>query len=736
MGLVSLASSLAEKLGDRVEVSIADINKAINIGVLQFSDTFYDQSADWIQGYAPDVVGFMTDCDSYHHTLQICRVLRSRQGYPITVLGGTHASASHAETLHHFTAVDYIVRGEGEQAFPALITALATDGTLTEVSNLSYRRDDRVVTNPEASLIEDLDTLPFPYLDLIDVWREDIVYVEIGRGCPFRCNFCFTAPYWKRKHRIKSAERILRELDYFKSEYGRTDFNFTHDLFTVDRRWTIDFCEKLWASNLNITFTISSRTDTIDEEQIYWLARSGCRDIYFGIETGTERMQKEIQKHLDMKHARKMISLAAEAGIGTTVGFIAGLPGETPDSLKGSVSEAFYYLRSPKATVHMFGFGPYRGSSNFDLISQSLVFDEHFLDFPLPIHMFMDNCRLMQSYPDIFSRYSRMPSETLDLDIVRSAEEFFPIVNALRHFMLQLAVEGLDMFEVLCRWAGWIKRVNLARNTPLFRSHQGSIGDFLTFLEVYFSQTGSLTSLRQEMIVWERAKDRLRRATISDHVSALTIHDGLIYLNPTVVIESFHFAHMFIEEPDPQRRSLCDTNHEPNTSGAYDFAFYVRRNGEPAIVKINRRAQALLECARKGVDIALLVLIAPNEKPSLPDEISLKERSSVLAQAIKVLKQWDLIFDGRNLLTFLPNGLPNDDELYRALIARSNAYDDRFVVGVKTTGVFCRLTCGARKPLRRNVEFFSSQTAAWLKGYRPCLICKPDLPIKTAMPNV
>jgi hypothetical protein len=638
MGLVSLAGSVTEALGDSVHVNVADINKAINLRFLAFTGHFYEQAAEWISTYSPDVVGFMTECDSYHHTLQITKALRDRSRRPITVLGCTHASATHKETLRDFPSVDYVIRGEGERAFPSLLATLAGNHDLAQVGNLSYRDGAHIMDTPELPLVDDLDALPFPSLKLLDVWPEDVVYVEIGRGCPFRCNFCFTAPYWKRKHRIKSAERILSELRYFSSEYGRTDFNFTHDLFTVDRRWVIDFCEKLWASHLNVTFTISSRTDTIDEEQIHWLAKAGCRDIYFGVETGTDDMQKAIQKHLDLKHARNVITLAAEAGIGTTVGFIAGLPGETPDSLAGSMTEAFYYLRSERATVHMFGFSPYRGSSNFDTIMPLLVFDDHFLDFPFPEEVLLANCSLMQSFPEIFSRYSRVASNSLELDIVRAAEEFFPIINALRRCMLRLAADGIDMFDTLCRWAFWIKETNLERKTLKCRSHQGSIADFLSFLEVYLNRTGQLTPLHVEMIAWEQAKDRLRRTSFSGAAAADQIREGWIYLNPTLAVESFRFIHTFLGED--------------GENGLASFAFYLRGNGDPAIVKLDERARWLLECARGGVDISLLGSEASSQILGPCDMSTVRKRVSGLANVVEIMRQRDLVLEGRDLLAF------------------------------------------------------------------------------------
>ena len=635
MGLVSLAGSAAT-LGNGFQINIADINKAINRRRLNFGPHFYEEAAEWIGEYSPDVIGFMTECDSYHHVLRVCQALRTVSEKTAIVLGCTHASATHEDTLRNFVAVDYIVRGEGEQSFPALLQALATDGDISKVGNLTYREGTRIVANAEFPLIEDLDSLPFPDLSKLDVWPEDIVYVEIGRGCPFRCNFCFTAPYWKRKHRIKSAERIIRELSYFRNHYGRKDFNFTHDLFTVDRRWVLDFCSKLCASKIKVTFTISSRTDTIDAEQIEWLAKAGCRDIYFGVETGTPQMQKAIQKDLDLSHAREMITLAAEAGIGTTVGFIAGLPGETPETLNGSMSEAFYYLRSPKATVHMFGFGPYRGSSNYEAIADALVFDEHFVDFPLPEKLVAENWRLMRLFPEIFSRYRRVGSNKIDLRVVRAAEEFFPIVNALRRFMLHLASEGMDVFEMFCKWAQWIAVTNEARSAPLSRSHQGSIEDFLNFIEVFLRKTDALTALRLEMIVWEKAKDRLRHTQLSVSESRDTIRKNWIYTNPTIRIESFSVVHSFL-------------NITNSANGAADFAFYVTTDGKPAIVRINRGARAILECARTGVDPNLLRATASPTRRRLNRAV-LEIRSQKLSASILALQERDLILDGLSLI--------------------------------------------------------------------------------------
>ena len=206
----------------------------------------------------------------------------------------------HREILRRYDFIDFIIRGEGEVAFRQLVEAMTSNRPITDVGNLTHRQEGSILSTAELPLIQDLDDLPFVDLGLVDLDPEDALWVEIGRGCPFKCNFCVTAPYWHRKHRIKSPERIIQEFVFFRDRYHRRDFNFTHDLFTTDRRWVLKFCAAMEAAAIDVTWTCSSRTDTLDEELLAAMAKVGCRDIYFGVETGTAEMQQAIDKGLGL----------------------------------------------------------------------------------------------------------------------------------------------------------------------------------------------------------------------------------------------------------------------------------------------------------------------------------------------------------------------------------------------------------------------------------------------------
>jgi radical SAM superfamily enzyme YgiQ (UPF0313 family) len=585
MGLISLAGAVESD----AEVQIADINKAINDCLLPMSPEFYDVTADWLVSYDSDIIGFMTETDSYHHLLRISRKIKERKAGIQTLLGGVHATAVHHETLRDFPTVDFVIRGEGENAFLSFVQALKMGSDLSKVGNLTYRDGNNIMSTQGLPLIENLDHLPFPDFSRLKLAADDVIYVEIGRGCPFKCNFCFTAPYWQRRHRIKSPGRILTELAYFKTTYGRTDFNFTHDLFTTDRRWVVDFCQQLHKSKLDVTWTCSSRTDTLDEEQIYWMRRAGCRDIYFGVETGTDEMQAKIEKNLDLEKADQIIRRSAEEGIGATVGFIAGLPGESDFTLRGTLQKAFYFLGLPGTTVHLFGFNPYRGSPHFEKIKPMLMFDEHFVDFPLSEQTHAENCQLMSSHFEIFSRYSRMTTyDGLRVGTIRAADEFFPMVNALRSLMLRIASRGVDPLDLLISWTDWIEAKNRQGHNLVARLYQGEIADFIEFLSLYLEDQGVLDEVTEEMIRWEQMKNIFRSQVFpsTQQMPPSKRADAVLVTNPSVHIAHFKHTNIFL------------TNTESNKPGA--FAFYAHCDGTPAIVRLEPLMLLVLNIANEG----------------------------------------------------------------------------------------------------------------------------------------
>lgn len=594
MGLLSVAGAVADI---SATIEIFDINKMINSGIVPLDRDFYARSSEALLSGMPDMIGFMTDCDSFHHVIRFCSSIKSRAPHVAIVLGCVHASYNAHQILRRYSFVDYVVRGEGEVAFGALLQALSGRGTLKDVGNLSYRESGVIRHIPALPLIDDLDTLPWPDLSLVSFEPTDAVWIEIGRGCPFKCNFCVTAPYWNRRHRIKSPDRIISELTLFRDQYGTRDFNFTHDLFTTDRRWVLKFCETMQRANLGITWTCSSRTDTLDEEQLAAMAKAGCRDIYFGVEAGTAGMQTDIDKGLSLDAAKSIITLCHRYNVSTTVGFISGLPNESRESLRGTLREATSYLRMTDTVVHLFGFGPYRGSTNFANIEKELVPEPHFVDLPLDNETAAENRALILSHRDVFARYSRLAQHGEDgfRRLLEVSEEYFPILNAVPFVVDFLDESGVDPYDQLCAWTEWLSSRPGVDNVQIYHSHQGSIGDFLEFVAEYVKELQIGGEFFDEVLKWERLKQFFRsnspETRLPDEICNTDLN-SIIQLNPTTCIDKFHYAPQF--------------NKRDKSEYSTSFALLRRRDGEVNIVRLGSQAMAIIEFAKHGTNLTEL----------------------------------------------------------------------------------------------------------------------------------
>ena len=232
-------------------------------------------------------------------------------------------------------SIDLVVRGEAEQTLPDLVDALAGHSPLAAIPGITFRRneDGEIVRNPAAPLVADLDALPFPAFHLFpDVRFCRHFPLELGRGCPFSCTFCSTNDFFRRSFRLKSPAQMIADMRRVKQTYGINSFELVHDMFTVDRKRVVAFCEALLESKRKnpedaFIWGCSARTDCVDEELIALMSKAGCRGIFFGIETGSKRMQKIIDKGLELNDSAERVRSCDKFKINTAVSLMAGFPG-------------------------------------------------------------------------------------------------------------------------------------------------------------------------------------------------------------------------------------------------------------------------------------------------------------------------------------------------------------------------------------------------------------------------
>ena len=404
LGVISLATAL--RMED-IDAHILDINAMA-------SDVSFSDVPDMILAKNPDVIGFSTVCTFYPITLRIARRCKEQKKEVKIILGGPQASVCDMTTMDKFHFVDIILRGEADRTIVPLIRALEGKGQLFDVPGITFRSGSEIVRTSLALPVEDLDTLPEPKYDLYpSMDLLDVIFIEDGRGCPFNCSFCSTSGFWSRKFRMHSPERIISLLKDLAAKYGRDKkYNFTHDLSTYSKDRLVRLCQGFIDSGVNVGWGCFSRVDVLDEEAIDMMARAGCDSVFFGIESGSARMQKSIGKNLDLSHIFTTVDQMIENGISYTASFVVGFPDETVKDLRATLRLAMD-LRYRKGGCHEIQFHklyPLMGSRLFQEYGDKLQYDGNFQGFA---HGQLENEDLetIKKNPELFSTYYYYPTE-------------------------------------------------------------------------------------------------------------------------------------------------------------------------------------------------------------------------------------------------------------------------------------------------------------------------------------
>jgi radical SAM superfamily enzyme YgiQ (UPF0313 family) len=499
LGLLSLVSSARSRLS--CVPRIFDLNRAIISERILLNNAFYSSVAEEILAAHPDVIGFMTECDSYHHVLQICDELRRQASEVCIVLGGPHASAVAEQTLLKNPSIDAIFVGESEESFPDFLQSFPDSlgkgitGTFSRDASGNVRP---LVPRPQ---ISDLNNLPVPAYDQYQPSAKEELFLEVGRGCPFHCSFCSTAPFWKRQHRVKSPKRIIEELRLLKELHDVKRVHFTHDLFTADRQWVMNLCQALETSEVDAKWTCSARADTVDRDLLETMRRAGCDAIYFGLESGSQRVLEQIGKKMDPAEALNILRLCREVGIKPNGGFIVGFPFEDAESFKETMSAYESALRVGAKPVHIFSFCPFADAAIYHGLDE-MTCEGHFVDLPLPDLLRKANTARIQELRQLHASYFRPLSTPFlrdNADLIFGIDEFSTIVEAATIPTLMLCAFLGGMANLCREWISWIFQRNQSLGKAKHRSFYGTPTDYCEFLQEYLNKPESYSAEGQAL---------------------------------------------------------------------------------------------------------------------------------------------------------------------------------------------------------------------------------------------
>ena len=328
-------------------------------------------------------------------TRLLAHLVRAEFPNVFLVVGGEHVTAMPEYVLSDCGAIDACVLGEGEQTLTDLVHVLDTGGRREDVGGLCLRTADGSKLTGQRPRIRDLGGIPNPAWHLIPIEKYLDNHVMSGidfgrsmpimasRGCPYKCTFCSNPVMWGPLWRVREPGEVVDEMVGYTKCYGATNFDFYDLTAIVKRGWTVEFCKRIIADGLKITwqFPSGTRSEALDSEVTQLLSASGCKFITYAPESGCDKILKLIKKQINKEKMLESIRGAVRNGLSVKCSFILGFPTETIRDVCETYIYIFRLALAGIKDVSVFPFSPYPGTELFEQFKASgqiTVNDDYF----------------------------------------------------------------------------------------------------------------------------------------------------------------------------------------------------------------------------------------------------------------------------------------------------------------------------------------------------------------------
>jgi anaerobic magnesium-protoporphyrin IX monomethyl ester cyclase len=373
LGLMQIASILRKERSDYVKIVDLQVNK-VPLSELPLLDE------QW------DAVGITSMTPTFSIALDVCRFIKKKNPRAKVIFGGPHVSAI-PEELSKNREIDYLALGEADATIKELLDCIQDGGKgISGVRGIAYMEKGRVCVTPARPLIEDLDSIPFPAYDLIDLRnyshpvqkREPFAIIITTRGCPGMCTFC-CKDIFGRRIRIRSAKMVCDEMEALAKDYGVREIHIVDDTFTFIKKHAMDISREMIRRKLDLTWRCGVRADTVDYELLSTMKKAGCYNISVGVESGSQEVLDSVKKGITLEQVRRCFRLARKAGIETTAFFMIGFPEDTDKTIK----ETLDFSAEINADITKFTIvTPIPGSEMYEKLQEgNMLFAESWNDY-------------------------------------------------------------------------------------------------------------------------------------------------------------------------------------------------------------------------------------------------------------------------------------------------------------------------------------------------------------------
>ncbi len=325
---VTLATMAAMLLKEDVEVKLDDCI---------VDDLSYEQLSRSIAAFKPDLIVINTATASIYSDLDCARIAKEVNPVIKTLVFGLHVTVLPDEAFSLCHHLDYVIRGEPEFCLLELVNRLKHDGCdCSLIKGLSFRSATGIKHNPDRGFDEDLDKLPFPAWQLINVKNyflplsgEPFLLVTTSKGCSHSCIFCPAKPFYGVQLRLRDFKIVADELAYVKGKFKVRNFLVWSESFTERKGYVEKLCNEIIDRKLDVRWACNSRVDKVDYKLLQLMKLAGCWMIGYGIESASQDILDRNNKNITVGQIEDAVRLAKKAGLEVTAHVIFGLPGET-----------------------------------------------------------------------------------------------------------------------------------------------------------------------------------------------------------------------------------------------------------------------------------------------------------------------------------------------------------------------------------------------------------------------
>jgi radical SAM superfamily enzyme YgiQ (UPF0313 family) len=316
---------------------------------------------------------------------RLAQKIRARLPEAVIIVGGEHITGAPEFSLRDCPEIDYAVLGEGEETLVELLETLQKGGEPSAVAGLMCWQGSKAIRTMARQRLRAVESISRPAWDLVPIENYLSAGLSFGvgqgrtmpmmatRGCPYKCTFCSSPNMWTQRWIARAPKDVADELEGYVSSYNATNFDF-YDLTAIVRKdWIVEFCHELINRRLNISWQLpaGTRSEAIDEEVAFLLARSGHRNLVYAPESGSERMLKIILKKVDLSWMLESMRASIRKGLSVKLNMVIGFPEETPRDILQTYRFLVKCAWIGVDDVTVNTFIPYPGSELYKRLEQS-----------------------------------------------------------------------------------------------------------------------------------------------------------------------------------------------------------------------------------------------------------------------------------------------------------------------------------------------------------------------------